>query len=570
MITVVVDHLWQSTLFALAAALLTLLLRNNAARFRYWVWLAASVKFLIPFSWLTLLGAQLVSHSAISGHVPESFANVVQQIADPLGAPAIIMRAPPPTGFRISELLAAIWVAGCVALLARWLTRWLRIKAATRCATPAPVEAPIAVRSTPLLWEPGVVGILRPVLLLPDGISARLTPPQLQAVIAHELCHVRRRDNLTAALHMLVEVLFWFDPLVWWIGARLVDERERACDEAVVELGNEPQTYAEGILKVCQFYMESKLSCISGISGASLKKRIEDIMKNRLKVHVSSAKKVLLATVTAAALVLPVVVGLVTSPRAIAQTANAASASVEFDKVTITKASGTGQRLLGNTAHRFLARNNSLRAVIAHVYDVQKASVVGGPDWLDKPVYDIVGRTYAGWKPGTDVRPMAKTMLVDRFGLKVHPDVRPLAAFVLRVDQGGSKLSPTSAFSAAGGPPPKRGMGTDESGHVVATAINLKELTNTISELLGRPVIDQTGLAGQYDFSFQRANSPESLAAELREQLGLQLEAVTAPVNVIVVDDLQQPTLDVQSATASSADVQAGALASHAAARRAL
>jgi bla regulator protein blaR1 len=51
----------------------------------------------------------------------------------------------------------------------------------------------------------------------------------------------------------MLEVLFWFHPLVWWIGARLMDERERACDEVVVELGNEPQTYAEGVLKVCQF-----------------------------------------------------------------------------------------------------------------------------------------------------------------------------------------------------------------------------------------------------------------------------------------------------------------------------
>ena len=69
--------------------------------------------------------------------------------------------------------------------------------------------------------------------------------------MAHEVCHVRRRDNLTAALHMLVEAAFWFHPLVWWLGARLVAERERACDEAVLRLGRRPEAYAEGILKVC-------------------------------------------------------------------------------------------------------------------------------------------------------------------------------------------------------------------------------------------------------------------------------------------------------------------------------
>ena len=62
-------------------------------------------------------------------------------------------------------------------------------------------------------------------------------------------------------LHMLVEALFWFHPLVWWLGARLVDERERACDEEVLRLGSDPQIYAESILKICEFYLESPLLC---------------------------------------------------------------------------------------------------------------------------------------------------------------------------------------------------------------------------------------------------------------------------------------------------------------------
>lgn len=67
---------------------------------------------------------------------------------------------------------------------------------------------------------------------------------------------------------MLVESIFWFHPLVWWLGARLVEERERACDETVLERGANPRGYAQAILKVCQFYMASKLACVSGVSGA--------------------------------------------------------------------------------------------------------------------------------------------------------------------------------------------------------------------------------------------------------------------------------------------------------------
>src|SRR6185312_10346697 len=95
---------------------------------------------------------------------------------------------------------------------------------------------PVLTTSAPV--EPGLIGIFRPVLTLPDGILARLSPQEMDAILAHELCHFRRRDNLTAAIHMLVESLFWFHPLIWWLGRRLMTERERACDEAVLAAGN--------------------------------------------------------------------------------------------------------------------------------------------------------------------------------------------------------------------------------------------------------------------------------------------------------------------------------------------
>ena len=117
------------------------------------------------------------------------------------------------------------------------------------------------------------------------GIIERLTPTQLEAVLAHELTHVWRRDNLTAAMHMIVEAVFWFHPLVWWIGARLVEERERACDEEVLRLGNEAQVYAESILKVCQFYIESPLACVSGVTGSDLRSESRELHKISSENH---------------------------------------------------------------------------------------------------------------------------------------------------------------------------------------------------------------------------------------------------------------------------------------------
>ncbi len=89
--------------------------------------------------------------------------------------------------------------------------------------------------------EPGVFGIVRPMLMWPEGISQHLDGRHLKAILAHELCHVRRRDNLAAVLHMLVQAIFWFHPLVWWMEGKLEAERERACDEEVTRLFGEPE-----------------------------------------------------------------------------------------------------------------------------------------------------------------------------------------------------------------------------------------------------------------------------------------------------------------------------------------
>ncbi len=128
-------------------------------------------------------------------------------------------------------------------------------------------------------------------------------------MLEHELAHWRRRDNLTAAVHMLVEAVFWFHPLVWWIGARLVEERERACDEAVVRAGHDGRTYAEGILNVCERYVASTLKCAAGISGADLKQRVVEIARNRVMSELPMQKKIFLGTFALGTLLVPIIFG---------------------------------------------------------------------------------------------------------------------------------------------------------------------------------------------------------------------------------------------------------------------
>lgn len=306
MIAALLDHLWQSTLFAGAVALLVPLLRTNRAAIRYGLWFTASVKFLLPFSLLANLGAALPApaHPVVPALI------AIRPAAVPFAhvAPSL---APHHLSWGIA--LACLWALGLALLLAVWLTRWLRLRGAMQGAAEMALALPVPVKAVASWLEPGLVGIVRPVILLPRGIGERLSAPELDAILAHELCHLRRRDNLTAAIHMLVEALFWFHPLTWWIGRRLVEERELACDESVLAAGNLPRAYAEGILKVCRFYIQSPLACASGVSGADLQLRIRAIMAGHAAADLESGKGLLLALAALTAIALPLAGGMMTS-----------------------------------------------------------------------------------------------------------------------------------------------------------------------------------------------------------------------------------------------------------------
>lgn len=306
------DHLWQSTLFALMAGLATLLFRNNGAGVRHGLWLAASLKFLFPFALLTTAGRLLLIPVHPDPKLSPFFCDL-QPAIQPFLTRAE-MTPPHTASFSpIVPLLMIVWAIGAIAIMAFRVASWLPLRRALRLASDADIAAPVSVKHAPGYLEPGLVGIFRPVLLLPKGIAALLSAEEMQTIIAHELCHLKRRDNLTAAFHMLVEVLFWYHPLVWWIGARLIDERERACDETVLETGANPETYAQGILNVCKFYVRSPLPAASGVSGADLKRRLDWIMKNRMVSRLTLAKRMTLSLAGVAIVMTPLAVGLIES-----------------------------------------------------------------------------------------------------------------------------------------------------------------------------------------------------------------------------------------------------------------
>ena len=334
----IINHLWQSTLVVLLALPLTWLLRRNQAGTRYWVWMVASVKLLVPFSLFVAIGEWLRPAATPLTQSPQ-FASTIAIVAQPFSANSqdvqpVTTHLPEPAIAASSlhhihllpALILTVWLCGFVFLLARWARNWCTIRAAVRSASPMPLSTNVPVLSSSLLLEPGVFGIFRPVLLVPEKILNHLSVPQLRSILAHEMCHVRRRDNLTAAIHMVVESIFWFHPAVWWIGTRLIEERERACDEAVLQLGNEAEVYAESILNVCRCYTESPMACMSGVTGSDLKRRIVRIMTEQTGRKLDLSRKLLLSVAAVMALALPVTFGLVHATQVRAQSAPASPA----------------------------------------------------------------------------------------------------------------------------------------------------------------------------------------------------------------------------------------------------
>ncbi|MES2472436.1 MAG: M56 family metallopeptidase [Pseudomonadota bacterium] len=294
-----IDHLWQSTLFALVIAAMVPLFHRQSAGIRFWLWFAASVKFLLPLSLLVKLGGYLPA-------LPAPAKALIAPASKTFAAPMLI--APPAQGVPVAEILFALWALGVLFVAGLWVMRWMNLRAVLRGAQTLDMAAPVPVKLVASYLEPGLVGIFRPVILMPRGVAEKLSPCEMRAVLAHELSHHHRRDNLLACAQMLVEMLFWFHPLVWWIGGRLIAERERACDEAVLE-HNAPRTYAEGILKICRFHLQPSLACTAGVSGGDLKTRVTAIMADQRRHELDGQRILLLGSLGLVTVMLPLLAG---------------------------------------------------------------------------------------------------------------------------------------------------------------------------------------------------------------------------------------------------------------------
>jgi bla regulator protein BlaR1 len=576
-----VNHLWQSSCFAIVAGLLAALLRRNSPKVRYWVWLSASLKFLLPFALLVSLGSVVPSRDPHPVSVPAPVVpHSVMQIAEPLTPP---VRATAPAhaarDWR-SVTLGIVWALGFLAAVLVRCRGWWTVRAVLRAATP--IDLPIPVRALLIsgTQEPGIVGFFRPVLILPAQLMERLNPIQLGAILTHELCHVRRRDNLFAAVHMGVEAIFWFHPLVWWIGSRMLEERELACDEEVLRTGCEPSDYVEGILKVCQLYVESPLPCVSGVTGADVKKRLRAILTGDIARELNGGKKLALAAIGVAAIAAPLVIGVVNAPAIRAQEAR--EAVPKFEVVSIKPCELPPQRPgdmyppRGNSSPGRLATGCSPLldehglGLIRGAYATSPFTPIdGAPSWVHSALYEINARAEGSPSVRMMRGPMMQALLEEYFHLKIHHQTIEGSVFFLTVTRGGPKLHPFKEgacipYSYTKLTPLEPGQQYCLSNirslwppAVEVQGATLDDFAIMLRPVLDRPTINKTGIAGRFDIHLEfsadgirmpsegspaaASDGPPSIFTAVQETLGLKLEPGKGPIDTFVIEHIERP-----------------------------
>lgn len=291
-----VHFLWQGALVALVLAGCKLLLRCSTARLRY----AISCLFLLVLLALPVL--TFVTSMAQTAPEPTDWAgaNWVQASAAALlpahdGAAAAALS--PSVQESVTPFLpwaVGIWIVGVMLLTVRWLLAFAYLRRLRRTASLAvppeweqalqnlkrriAVSAPVRLSVSRLTQAPSVIGWLRPVILMPAGVLAGLDAGALEAVLAHELAHIRRHDYLVNLLQAVVDTLLFYHPAVWWVSKQIRIERENCCDDIAAEVCGDCVIYARALVDLEQSRQRHPSFALAA-SGGSLLLRIQRLLR---------------------------------------------------------------------------------------------------------------------------------------------------------------------------------------------------------------------------------------------------------------------------------------------------
>ncbi|MGH9755422.1 MAG: HEAT repeat domain-containing protein [Blastocatellia bacterium] len=302
-----IHFIWQGTFVALLLAGVLRMLRGRSTNDRYAAACAALLlMFMAPLATMAIIGSSAPGKTAnglssMSAAQPESQPLAVE--IEPASAPAQTAGVIASPGLWASfwsvslvsllPWMILLWLVGVIFFSLRLIGGWLYTRRLRHYGT-RPLEEqwrqalhqlcrqlrvtrPVRLMESALVKVPMVIGWLRPVILLPVGALTGLTPRQLEAIIAHELAHIRRHDYLINLLQAVVETLLFYHPAVWWVSRRIRQEREHCCDDLAVAACGDALTYARALLEMEQLRATGPQLAMAA-NGGMLMNRIQRLV----------------------------------------------------------------------------------------------------------------------------------------------------------------------------------------------------------------------------------------------------------------------------------------------------
>ena len=619
--------IWQGSLLALFAALMLHLLRASRPQLRYLVACAA-------------LGAMLAAPVAtaftlaVAPRVPlaESAPWSPLPLPPSWSLPSSGTRAEParpdlgeggPTPINTETLfsvLVTLWMAGVAILLARlaagcWRLRQLQAIArfeqpsrwqslAEEVAARLGLRRRFSVVESTRVATPTVIGWLQPIVLLPIAAMAGLSPRQVEAILAHELAHIRRHDFVVNFLQTLAETVLFYHPAVWWVSARIRTEREHCCDDVAVAISGDATEYAAALAELATWSVSNPALAMAATRGPLLAR-----IRRLLRVP-DSDRRPGRTTLTVAAVLMVVVlgaVGTILRAQPILEDGEAfgpprINRLLGFNlfpgPVQLPGADPIGARAwsvtVGAGERELLMLGHTARAVIRAAYGLERMPIVGGPRWMDDETFELTVPAdlpiTGGLADSAEVQAALRNMLEGQIGLVTHRETRtfPAYALVLASADGrlGPSLEPSTVDCFSGGSNPRPNRDAAEIGPVLRERAQARRFCGFEDTFFGvtgarvtiadfarefhrrhyplqpdREVVDRTGLTGFYDLEIRFGFLPlaaighahyqvgrllqpfgiRSFASALPEQLGLKLVDTTVSREVLVIDRMNRP-----------------------------
>ncbi|PWT82980.1 MAG: hypothetical protein C5B57_07775 [Blastocatellia bacterium] len=559
-----IDFIWQAMLVAIALRATLFLLKDCSANVRY----AASCAALAFLAVLPVVTATLLYARALPVGIPNFRGGTG---SPPLAAVPQTMlpisiggQTPPMAWLGWAEMWALpVWSLGVVILSARLAGGCTyafavrrRSKSADesllaivlRLARRMGIDRPIRVVSSSVTDGPSVIGWLRPVILLPPAAVIGLSLEQLEAVLAHEIAHIKRHDALVNMLQIVVETLLFYHPVVWWTSNQIRLERELCCDDLAVRACGDALSYARALTMLEKRRLAVPRLAL-GSTGASLLYRIQRLIGARPTPDHGSSHWMGVLAICLGAIFTPLNVSWIW-----ARAQGQAETRLEFEVASIKpNKSGSNMVQIGGPPGRFTATNVTLAMLIRQAYGLQNSQLVGGPAWVNSDRFDIVAKAEGspefGFFTQQNASPsrtqlMMRSLLGDRFKLAVHNESRELPIYALLPARTDGRLGPQLSKSAVdcaaeaargrgpagpGGPKRDTGRGVDGQtpggrgqpddrgsvpygsgdrprcglrigpGTLSGGGVVLSQLATTLSIWVNRIVVDKTGLAGTFD-----------------------------------------------------------------------